>query len=347
MYRVYADDPQARINLGIRRRLAPLLRQRPPPHRADERPAVLAARHAGHLLRRRDRHGRQHLPRRPQRRAHADAVERRPQRRLLARQPAAALPAGHHRPRVPLRDGQRRGAAAQPELAAVVDEAADRAAQAAPGVRPRDARVPAAPRTARCSRSCARYERRATSSSSPTCRGSRSTSSSTSRAFKGRVPVELFGAHAVPADRRAALPADARPARVLLVLARAGARAGGAATARGRCRRSRSTGAAWTDVVETARGRQALERALARLPAGAPLVRRQGARIRARRGSGRRSRCPSRGAARNAPPAGVAGAARRRVHRGRPARPTCCRSPPRPTHGRPDEELPTLGDRAR
>ena len=55
---------------------------------------LLAARHAGHLLRRRDRDGRQHLPRRPQRRAHADAVERRPQRRLLARQPAAALPAG-------------------------------------------------------------------------------------------------------------------------------------------------------------------------------------------------------------------------------------------------------------
>ena len=50
--------------------------------------------HAGHLLRRRDRHGRQRLPRRPRRRAHADAVEPRPQRRLLRRQPAAALPAG-------------------------------------------------------------------------------------------------------------------------------------------------------------------------------------------------------------------------------------------------------------
>ena len=36
----------------------------------------------------------------------------RPQRRLLARQPAAALPAGDHRPRVPLRDGQRRDPAA-------------------------------------------------------------------------------------------------------------------------------------------------------------------------------------------------------------------------------------------
>ena len=35
---------------------------RPPPHRADERPAAVDARHAGDLLRRRDRHGRQHLP---------------------------------------------------------------------------------------------------------------------------------------------------------------------------------------------------------------------------------------------------------------------------------------------
>ena len=58
--------------------------QRSPPDRADERPAVLAARHAGDLLRRRDRHGRQHLPGRSQRRAHAHAVVGRPQRRLLA-----------------------------------------------------------------------------------------------------------------------------------------------------------------------------------------------------------------------------------------------------------------------
>ena len=88
MYREYAADPRVRINLGIRRRLAPLVGQQPAPARAAERAAVLAARHAGHLLRRRDRHGRQHLPRRPQRRADADAVDRRPQRRLLARRPA-------------------------------------------------------------------------------------------------------------------------------------------------------------------------------------------------------------------------------------------------------------------
>ena len=108
MYRVYA----ARAAGADQPRHPPparaAARQRPAQDRADERPAVLAAGHAGHLLRRRDRDGRQHLPRRPQRRAHADAVERRPQRRLLARQPAAALPAADHRPRVPLRDGQRR-----------------------------------------------------------------------------------------------------------------------------------------------------------------------------------------------------------------------------------------------
>ena len=52
MYRVYAQDPHARINLGIRRRLAPLLENDRRQDRTDERPAVLPARHAGDLLRR-------------------------------------------------------------------------------------------------------------------------------------------------------------------------------------------------------------------------------------------------------------------------------------------------------
>ena len=185
MYRVYAHDPQARINLGIRRRLAPLLGNDRRRIELMNGAAVLAAGHAGHLLRRRDRHGRQHLPRRPQRRAHADAVERRPQRRLLARQPAAALPAGHHRPRVPLRGGQRRGAAEQPALAAVVDEAADRAAQAATR-RSAAARIeflsPEQPQGAGVR---APATRTSASWSSPTCRASCSTSSSTCRAFAG------------------------------------------------------------------------------------------------------------------------------------------------------------------
>ena len=51
-------------------------RQRPRRDRAAARDHVLAARLAGPLLRRRDRDGRQRLPRRPRRRPHADAVDR-------------------------------------------------------------------------------------------------------------------------------------------------------------------------------------------------------------------------------------------------------------------------------
>ena len=101
-------------------------RQRPAPDRADERAAVLLAGHPGHLLRRRDRHGGQHLPGRPQRRADADAVEPGPQRRLLGRQPPAVVPAAGRRPRAPPLGYQRRGAAEQPFLAAVVDATVDR-----------------------------------------------------------------------------------------------------------------------------------------------------------------------------------------------------------------------------
>ncbi len=46
MYNVYAADTRARINLGIRRRLAPLLGNDAAAGRAPERPPVLPARHA-------------------------------------------------------------------------------------------------------------------------------------------------------------------------------------------------------------------------------------------------------------------------------------------------------------
>ena len=117
-------------------------RQRPPQDRTAQRRALLAARHAGRLLRRRDRHGRQRLPRRPRRRAHPDAVDVGSQRRLLVGQPASAVPAADHRSGVPLRERQRRDPARQPGLAAVVDAPADHAAHAPPRARPRRHRVP-------------------------------------------------------------------------------------------------------------------------------------------------------------------------------------------------------------
>ena len=63
--------------------------RRPPPRRAPELPAAHPAREPHHLLRRRDRHGRQGVARRPQRRAHAHAVVARPQRGILERRARA------------------------------------------------------------------------------------------------------------------------------------------------------------------------------------------------------------------------------------------------------------------
>ena len=51
LYDEYAKDKSARLNLGIRRRLAPLARERPPAHRTDERHADVAAGNTHHLLR--------------------------------------------------------------------------------------------------------------------------------------------------------------------------------------------------------------------------------------------------------------------------------------------------------
>ncbi len=90
-------------------------RQRPPPDRDGVRPAVQPARHAGHPLRRRDRHGRGPLPARAQRHPHADAVER--QRRTAA-SPRLGASAHLRRPVISggefgYETGQRRGPAAR------------------------------------------------------------------------------------------------------------------------------------------------------------------------------------------------------------------------------------------
>ncbi len=80
MYDEYAHDKAMRLNLGIRRRLAPLLDNDRERIELMNGHADVAARHADHLLRRRNWHGRQREPGRPQRRAHSHAVERRLER---------------------------------------------------------------------------------------------------------------------------------------------------------------------------------------------------------------------------------------------------------------------------
>ena len=143
MYRVYAQDPQARVNVGIRRRLAPLL--------GNDRTMIemmnglLFSLPGTPILYYGDEIGMGdniYLGDRNAR-AHPDAVGQRPQRRVLRAPTPSGSTCRHHRPRVPLPGGQRRGPAGEPELAAVVDEAAHRPAPALPGLRPGDARAPA------------------------------------------------------------------------------------------------------------------------------------------------------------------------------------------------------------
>ena len=129
--------------------------------------------------------------------------------------------------------------------------------------------------------------------SSPTCRASRSTSSSTSSRFKGSEPVELFGQTQFP-------PIGELP--YLLTLGPhafywfalegpredGGGRAGRRRRAGDRRRPGRST------PLVAGRGRGELERALAALPADAPLVRGQGAPHPGGRGDRRPARWPAR-----------------------------------------------------
>ena len=84
-----------------------------------------------------------------------------------------------------------------PEFAAELDQAHAGGAQDQPGLRPRHAPLPAGPATARFWRTCANSAR-TRFCASPICRARRSRSSSISRAFKGRVPVEMLGRTAFP-----------------------------------------------------------------------------------------------------------------------------------------------------
>ena len=266
--------------------------QQPPAHRAPEQPALLVPRHADPVLRRRDRHGRQHLPGRSQRRAHADAVERGPQRRLLAGQPAAALQPRRDGSGVRLRGGQRRGAAGRFQLAAALDAQHDRAPQAVPRLRPRIARVPAPvePQGARVS-AALRRRARAVRRESLALRAAGRTGPVRVRRHAPRGNARL---RRVPRHRQAAVRADARPVRVHVVRA-----AGTARTDRGRrgrrpAARGRGMGGAARRLEPRA---PRIDRAAAVSPDPA-MVRREGAadppHVDRRLGPARRRRPPHR-----------------------------------------------------
>ena len=148
-------------------------------------------------------------------------------------------------------------------------------------------------------------------------------------AYRGRYPVEMFGRIALPADRRAALPADAGAARLLLVPARA---------RRGRGRRR------WTRLT---RPQRSAERASPPSPAeraaatGCSTQRWFGVQGRA---SSREFDDPRRGRARRGQPGSLLAARARRASRPARTSSTSCRSASAP---RAATEPRTRRDRAR
>ena len=288
MYRVYAAERTARINLGIRRRLAPLLGVR---RKIELMNALLLSLPGTPVLYYGDEIGMGdniYLGDRDGVRTPMQWSADRNAGFSRANPQKLYLPIDH-RSRVPLRGDQRRGAAGQPVVAAVVDEApASRCARSTRSSAA--ARSSSSPATTRaCSRSCA-STRASACSWSRTCRASCRAPSSTSQALKGTVPRRAVRPHAVPRDRRgavlhvarrrttstgsaleqAAAPRSPRPAR-----ARRAARPGPRCfepRARGRSSRARCSQYAADAALVPRQGAHAQERAASAdvVPLGEP-----------------------------------------------------------------------------
>ena len=141
MYAEYAKDPRMKINVGIRRRLAPLLDDG-----RDEIELMHAILFSLPGLARSCTTATRSRWATTSTSATATACARRcsgrrPQRRLLPRRLRPALRAAADGPGLRLPGGQRRGAAAHADLAAALAAALHRAAQGAPRLRPRHLRA--------------------------------------------------------------------------------------------------------------------------------------------------------------------------------------------------------------
>ena len=197
MYAEYAKDPRMKLNLGIRRRLAPLL-----DNGRDEIELLHAILFSlpgtpvlyygdeigmGDNVYLGDRDGvRTPMQWTGDRNGGFSPGRLRPALRAAADGPGVRLPGG-----------QRRGAAAHPDVAAALDAPLHRAAQGAPGVRPRHLRA-ARRRPTRGSSPTSAASRTTSCCASTTSPAPRRPSSSTSRAYEGRHPVELFGRSRFP-----------------------------------------------------------------------------------------------------------------------------------------------------
>ena len=197
LWNTYAADRRMRINLGIRRRLAPLLDN--DRRKIELMNALLLSMPGTPVIYYGDEIGMGDNIYLGDRDGVRTPMQWSPDRNggFSPRQPAAALRAADPGPDLRLPGGQRRGAAAEPGLAAQLDEAADRAcaAGAAPSAA---ARSPSSTRaTARSWPICASSRARR-SCASTTCRATRRPATWSSAAYRDRVPVELLGRTVFP-----------------------------------------------------------------------------------------------------------------------------------------------------
>ncbi|AFR08628.1 alpha amylase, catalytic domain protein [Nocardiopsis alba ATCC BAA-2165] len=199
--------------------------QRPRPDRTVHRAVALAPGLSRAVLRRRDRHGRQHLAGRPRRRTDPHAVERRPQRRFLQGRPRAPVPAADHGPGLRLPGAQRGVPAGEPRFPAELDPPHDPDPQAAPCVRHRRVhraerhqpeRVGVHPGARRRP-----HALRQQPVPVPATRGAGPVP------LRGRATGGVRGRGPFPGDRRLLLPAHPARSRLLLVPAAGGTDHGG------------------------------------------------------------------------------------------------------------------------
>ena len=193
MYRAYAADPQMRINVGIRRRLAPLLENSR--RRIELLHSLLFSMPGTPVLYYGDEIGmgdniylgdRNGVRTPMQWTGDRNAGFSRADPARLYAPPIMDPVYGYQAINVEAQQRDRR-----PRCSTGCGGMIG-AAQAAHGLRPRHDRVPAPRRTARCSPTSAATATRR-SCASPTCRASCSRSSSTSSRFKGMIPIEMLG----------------------------------------------------------------------------------------------------------------------------------------------------------
>ena len=137
MYAQYAADPQMRLNLGIRRRLAPLMENSR--RRIELMNSLLFSMPGTPVIYYGDEIGMGDNVYLGDRNGVRTPMQWSSDRNggFSRCRSGTAVPSGDHGPRLRLRSDQRRGAGAGALLAAPLDEADDRAAQAASGLRPR------------------------------------------------------------------------------------------------------------------------------------------------------------------------------------------------------------------